>query len=103
MSARLKRPHAKLLFVLFVLGVGGFSLRFLTSHEPVYQSRKLTEWLADFGYSSDSHSEAEVARNKRAEQAVRQIGVEAIPLLLKQLQLKHSPFKTKVITWVNKQ
>ena len=61
--------------------------------EPVYQGRRLSDWLK----AHDRFSREE------AEEAVRRIGTNAIPSLLGMFRAKDSALKTRFIDLVEKQ
>jgi hypothetical protein len=56
-------------------------------HEPRYKGRRLSRWLALY---SDSLATESLGKRQEAEHAVRQIGTNAIPNLLKWLQFESS-------------
>jgi hypothetical protein len=84
--------------VLALVIVGVFILALLggNSSEPVYQGKTLSLWLDDYFHSRwTSHDP--VAR-KNAEEAVRQIGTNAIPTLLKMMRAQNpSPRVLKLL------
>src|SRR6266576_2155320 len=70
------------------------------SREPGYQGRGLTDWLKDYSrtqYANDPGpwippspwTDEDRAVRARAEEAIRQIGTNALPLLLKMLASKN--------------
>jgi len=63
--------------------------------EPAYQGRRLSAWLRD----SESGG-PETLRNVRSRQAVRQIGSNAVPCLLKMLRIEDPSWKTEVAGWL---
>jgi hypothetical protein len=65
----------------------------LRAPEPVYQGRPLSDWLARLYTGTD-----EQARNE-ATVAVRRIGTNAIPTLLRMLRAHDSPLKTRLLQW----
>ena len=64
--------------------------------EPSSQGRRLTDWLDDIAHRS-------AGERARGEKAVLAIGTNAIPFLLWELEVKHSPLKRKCLTWVYQQ
>jgi hypothetical protein len=98
--------------VVAVILLGGMAIAIFRAREPRYQGRTLTEWI----------ERAEPASNKSwvhpsltslwlydptdpawqaASNAVKQIGPDAVPLLLKWAQTKDSPSKSKLIAWLH--
>ncbi len=88
-----------LIISLLIAVVGIISWLVLRPHdsEPTYQGKPLTYWLKGFG----SGSPDEVTL--KANEAVRQIGTNAIPTLLRLLKAKDSKFKLKFIQLTSKQ
>jgi hypothetical protein len=72
----------------------------LSDSEPVYKGKRLSYWLQ--GYNAQLRHLAGPQR-KDTEEAIRQIGTNGIPTMLKMLQAKDSWLKTKWITLVRKQ
>lgn len=64
--------------------------------EPVYQGKTLTWWLSDFWPGRKPTPE----KLEQARLAVRQIGTNAIPMLLQWISAKDGPLKQKLITWI---
>lgn len=63
--------------------------------EPVYQGRRLSEWLA--------HKQDGTHVHVGTEEAIRQIGTNAIPTLLQMLRAHDSPLKLKLMDLAQKQ
>src|SRR5437867_1186456 len=59
--------------------------------EPVYQGKQLSQWLEEFNRVGP----AEI--NQEAEKAIRQIGTNALPFLVKDLCSRDSPFKLSLM------
>jgi peptidoglycan/xylan/chitin deacetylase (PgdA/CDA1 family) len=74
----------------FILVLAGIFFAGSRSNDPVYQGKRLTEWLEDCvpyqEASDDDLSLAERAKRQRAIEAVRQIGAKALPQLIKMLR-----------------
>src|SRR5437899_10700205 len=85
------------LVVVLVLGAIGMILCASRSKEPSYQSRTLGAWLKDIENSRDDR-EAEPARA-----AVRKIGTNAMPSLLKLMRAEDSRWKETLIILLGKQ
>ena len=67
-------------------------------HEPVYQGKTLTYWLSDF-WPGRSPTPEKLEQDKLA---VRQIGTNAIPILLQWISAKDGPLKQKMVTWISR-
>jgi len=61
------------------------------TREPIYQEKRLSEWLEDF----DSFFEVE--RRKNAEEALRQMGTNVLPFLVRELRARDSWLKRKML------
>jgi hypothetical protein len=66
--------------------------------EPVYRGKTLRYWLSDF-WPGRGPTPAELEQDKLA---VRQIGTNAIPVLLRWIAAKDGPFKQKMVTWIDR-
>ena len=78
-----------------LLGVLGFQV--LRSSEPRYQGKRLTEWLAD----NDTEKTRE--QHLAAQEAVRKVGTNALPTLVRMLRTKDSLLKGKLTALARKQ
>ena len=95
-GAMRKRVGIALAVVLVALGgVVCFQILCPQEREPVYQGRALRFWLRDYA-GWDIGPKAWAAAKVRAEDAVRQIGTNAIPNLLKMVSKTESPRMGKV-------
>ncbi|REJ86035.1 MAG: hypothetical protein DWQ34_17955 [Planctomycetota bacterium] len=63
-----------------------------SADEPVYEGRTLTSWLEDFAVGRFP----DMDKHRAAEDAIRQIGVDALPLLIERLTIT-SPASQKLI------
>src|SRR5436190_23064572 len=85
--------------ILAVVVMGTFC-RFLGPREPIYERRPLTFWLSQHQASwmlPGSPSRIE------AEHAIRSIGTNGLPILLKWTAAKDSPLKKKLMACAKKQ
>jgi HEAT repeats len=83
--------------LVFVLGtIAWLSLR-PDAEDPVYQGKRLSVWMG----SDPDDAARELTPG--AKQAIRQLGTNAIPLLLRKLRAKDSPFKVKLFALAQKQ
>lgn len=82
---------------IVVAVVGNYAFR---PREPVYQGRQFSEWL-------DQYYESRVAQNRanqdQAESALRSIGTNALPPLLRMVAGKDSALKRKLLALLAKQ
>ena len=76
--------------LLLAVGILLFGPRY---KEPVYQGKRLSEWLAAL----------RTPRKEAAADAIRQMGSGAVPFLIHELQATDSPLKVMVIGLVQKQ
>jgi hypothetical protein len=86
--------------IVAVLLAGGFALHLFQSREPRYQGRSLVEWMDDYGRASASASDVEMDISRRA---VKQIGSNAIPFLLKELSTKDTALEERLKLWLQRQ
>jgi len=63
--------------------------------EPVYQGRSLSSWLTNVASTG--------MLSASAAEAVRQMGTEALPTLLRMLRAKDSSLKLKLMDWAERQ
>jgi hypothetical protein len=89
------------LAVLLVALAGVITWQVLREREPVYQGKRLSAWLKQYGtnhWAAGSGGELD----KQAETAIRQIGTNAIPLYLSIITTRESPLKLKLLALVPK-
>jgi hypothetical protein len=92
----MKRLRLILLLLLIVIGVG-LAFQLFENREPRYQGRSLTQWLE--GYSDDVASVDDtnrMARIAESRDAVRHIGTNAVPFLLKKLSARETPIERRL-------
>ncbi len=95
---RKTRAAAIAALVLATLGVLLWILLSPGEREPVYQGKTLTYWLSDFWPGRNPTPE----KLEQDKLAVRQIGTNAIPILLKWISAKDDPVKQKMVTWISR-
>jgi HEAT repeat protein len=93
-----KRLQITLAVVLVVLA-GVILWLALREPEPIYQGKPLTSWLTERIYGQMDEYGPEPADPAR--DAIRAIGTNALPVLLKMLHTKDSPLKGKLIERLN--
>jgi hypothetical protein len=70
--------------------------------EPVYQGKRLTEWIQDFqGSSSLSLYESRRQRQEAARQAMKAIGTNALPWLLFEFSRSESKWRARFNRWAD--
>src|SRR4051794_11588646 len=67
--------------------------------EPVYQGKTLTVWLKQYG--ANHWSATNQGLEKEAQTAIRKIGTNAHPHLLKMMTTRESPLRIKLMSWVS--
>jgi hypothetical protein len=82
--------------VLAALGAVVWSVFSPREREPVYQGKTLTWWLSDF-WPGHSPTPDKVEQDKLA---VRQMGTNAIPILLQWISAKDGPVKRRMVMWI---
>jgi HEAT repeat protein len=86
--------------VLLVVLAGVVAWQVLRLQEPVYQGKGLSFWL-ESGYEAASWGRQ--GECQLAEQAIRHMGTNALPILIKRLRAHETPLKRLLMTWANKQ
>src|SRR5438093_3524857 len=92
----MKRSRAIALAVLLAVIATVAAFMALRPREPVYQGKRLSEWLEEFSRVGRGQI------NQEAENAIRQIGTNALPFLVADLCRKDSPHKLALMEWYNK-
>ncbi|MDB6111586.1 MAG: domain containing protein [Pedosphaera sp.] len=93
----MKRLHLITIHVAVLLA-GWLALSYARSREPRYEGRTLTQWLEDY-YLVSTHREDftnATATLKASAHALKQIGTNAIPSLLKKLSTKNNAFEQRL-------
>jgi hypothetical protein len=86
------------LAVLLVVLAGVIVWQVLRLREPVYQGKRLSFWLESLCKALGNQDEVD-----RAEQAIRHIGTNALPVLIEGLHARDTPLKQTMVEWVQKQ
>ncbi len=89
-----KWPRNVLATLIILVVVGGAWVVWHAPTEPVYQGKRLRVWLA--GYSGTNRD------RQVTDEAVRHIGTNAIPTLLKMLRAHDSPLESKLLFWATR-
>src|SRR5215831_8047681 len=88
-----RKQQTIILVAVLILAAAGLYLAWPSRPkpaEPVYGGRKLSDWLPDYNYAPDSE------RHPRAEDAVRHIGTNALPFLLRWTDHQDTAVATQV-------
>jgi len=64
--------------------------------EPEYQGKKLSEWLAEGPITADQHSAAQ----EKAMDAVRHMGTNALPYLLRWMRYERPPWRNRLYAFL---
>lgn len=104
----MKKHNRILLIVLLAIFLGGLTWVVLQPREPepVYQGKPLSFWLTGYdpgNYNLKPTRGPSPPTSKQADEAIRQIGSNAIPTLLRLLQKQDSPFKVKIVGLLQRQ
>jgi len=93
-----KRVYIALAVVLVTLA-GVIGWQGLRLREPVYQGRRLGDWLAAYKMDGLAGVESWQVRveQQKADEAVRHAGTNALPVLLRMLRAKDSALKVKCV------
>jgi hypothetical protein len=99
----MKRRTILLLAVVVVMA-GMFFLWPRGPREPVYQGRRLTEWMAQGVPGTDPVTGLPVISDEgKARAAIEAIGTNALPFLLSEFTRPVSPRRERLRAWVNRQ
>jgi len=84
-------PKRRLIWLLLCLGVGAvLTAALFRSHDPVYEGKNLTEWFKEITVGSD------LDRTPAARNAIRAMGTNALPTLMKWIDYEPSGVRMKV-------
>ncbi len=101
------RTEMRKLFLagLVVAALVGLAWLVLRPHEPVYQGKTLSFWMVgyDGGRYNRAHPKGPPPTLLDANEAIRQIGTNAIPTLLRMLRERDSEFKSAMMGLLWKQ
>ena len=89
------------LFVILIVLATWAWWRSITTHEPTYRGKRLSAWLEvlDPGKARPMGTQADL----EAQEAIRHIGTNAIPQLLRLVRARDTPLKLRLIGWAQKQ
>src|SRR5689334_9442211 len=86
-----------LIIAIGVFVLGGLRWQIVRHREPIYKGKRLTDWLREYDAAQPGVTFKEV------DEAVRQIGTNALPQLLHLLRAKDTPLKLFLIRSAGKQ
>jgi hypothetical protein len=90
-AVRKRRLYLGLLLLLVVGGMIGVSVTgALREHEPTYAGKRLSEWVMRLSSKNSLEGESE------AEEAIRHIGTNSLPYLLKWISYEPAPWRIKL-------
>jgi hypothetical protein len=100
-------PAAKVMIIIMVLSlavVGIVSLYALWPHQPTHQGQPLSWWLERRLTAHENRHENRVPLDEeRAAEAIRQMGTNSLPTLLRMLRARDSRLKQVAMAWSAKQ
>ena len=85
------------------VSMGLLTFGLLLRKEPQFQGRTLTQWLVDRPKYENPFIVRPAPLSVEAQQAVKAIGTNAIPILLEMIQARDSAFKTWLASALNRQ
>jgi hypothetical protein len=102
------RKRSRIIFAMMVTACLGGIVWVVLWHaepEPVYQGKPLSYWLAQYGHSYRYVTNAQqmIDANLPMDTALRYIGTNAVPTLLRMLRAKDSPLTVKLMDLAQKQ
>ncbi|MDB6067028.1 MAG: lyase HEAT-like repeat proteinHEAT repeat protein, partial [Pedosphaera sp.] len=90
------RKWSRILFGILIFAVvGGIAWLVWRPNEPMYKGKRLSVWLKGYVYDP--------IQRPATDEAVRHIGTNAIPTLLRMLRAKDSPLKLRLVALAQKQ
>jgi HEAT repeat protein len=91
----MRKSRAIVVCVLAAIIVGAVVISASHRHDPVYQKKRLSEWIAQL--------DSEGRKRAQAVKALREIGTNAVPYVMQSLGPGDSPRKMKLIQLARKQ
>jgi hypothetical protein len=89
--------------VVILVGVVEWQALGPQQSDPLYQGRRLSVWLERYDYNAGRVTVIKAISMKETDEAIRQIGTNAIPLLLRRLRTRDSALKIWVMDLIRKQ
>src|ERR1700687_4598345 len=102
-SKRGWKKTAIVMMSLLVAVIGGLLYLALPPREPSYQGKPLSYWLAKCEEVGTISADTKDPKERECREAIRHIGTNAIPALLRKLQAKDSALKSQLIYLIEKQ
>lgn len=99
----MKSHSHRILTILAVAALAALGWLLTSNREPVYEGKRLSQWLEGFSLAQPQDTEEPEAMAREAAHAVRQIGTNALPSLLKMLRARDSALKRRLMYWAGRQ
>ncbi|MDB6063830.1 MAG: repeat-containing protein [Pedosphaera sp.] len=97
------RKRSRIALALLLLAViGGVAWLTLRPNEPMYKGKRLSAWLEAYALAT-TESIQDLPSPREADEAVRHIGTNAIPLLLRRLRANDSRVTLRLVALAGKQ
>lgn len=106
----MNRRFRIILLTSFLVVLGGILRQVVTEVEPTYHHRPASAWLMDYSSYRNSFAgsvpiqtpaqqQQLLAMGKAAETAIREMGTNLLPVLLRMATARHSALKQKLLYW----
>jgi hypothetical protein len=92
-----RKKRRILIAVLVVVFVGGLAWWAMHPREPVYQGRRLSQWLDEYNRAGA------MDKTRPVSEAIRAMGTNTLPFLLANIKRTESPLKEKFFSLIRKQ
>ena len=96
----MKKTIRLALFSLAGISLAGAFLLLLGTREPIYRGKRISDWVEDLDYGLSSFKSSAVGE---AEAAVRHMGSNAVPSLIRMMRCRDSALRKKLVPWLSKQ
>jgi len=94
----MRKKHAAAIAILALVGIPFWILLGTGKREPVYEGKPLSYWLSDFWPNASKATPHKLQHDRIA---VRDIGTNAIPILLEWIAARDGPLKKRMVTWIS--
>jgi HEAT repeat protein len=95
------RKRSRIAFALLLLGGIAWLMSLLS--EPMYKGKRLNVWLGDYTVIFSQDPPYDLNKLEEIDDAVRHMGTNAIPILLRRLRAKDSPLKRRLVALAQQQ
>src|SRR6266487_3186241 len=96
----MKKTIRLTLFSLAGITLAGAFLLMLRTREPIYRGKRVSDWVEDLDYGLSSFKGSAVGE---AEAAVRHMGSNAVPSLIRMMRCRDSALRKKLVPLLSKQ